>query len=243
MNRFLYISLFFVISISCTEHRMDNEEVDPPTTSSVIRVPADYANLTAAFSSAVNGDTILLADGIYSGDDNFNYDYSWLDETIGESGGEIFRFEDSYIGAALKGGLLYRPNNDLSLGFSIESPLEWQVEQVFIDEFGDRDIFDYDLQRPMTLGFGFSYRFDKLNIAGDIEYIDWSDLAYQDTPNMEIYNDSLSILYRQVVNLRFGAEYQFPDSGILLRFAIVEDVAAAAAPDFALHLSLRRYTR
>ncbi len=72
MNRYLLttISLIFIISTSCTEHRLDNQEIDGPTTGRVIHVPADQANLANALSSAVNGDTILLADGIYSGDDN-----------------------------------------------------------------------------------------------------------------------------------------------------------------------------
>ncbi len=41
----------------------------------------------------------------------------------------------------------------------------------------------------------------------------------------------------------FGFDYRFPNHGLLLRAAIAEDVALDAAPDFALHLSLRRYTR
>ncbi len=43
--------------------------------------------------------------------------------------------------------------------------------------------------------------------------------------------------------LAFGFDYRFPQQGLLLRAAIAEDVALDAAPDFALHLSLRRYTR
>lgn len=41
--------------------------------------------------------------------------------------------------------------------------------------------------------------------------------------------------------LAFGADYRFPSQRLLLRFAIAEDIAAAAAPDFAAHLSLRKY--
>lgn len=41
--------------------------------------------------------------------------------------------------------------------------------------------------------------------------------------------------------LAFGADYRFPSQRLLLRFAIAEDIAAAAAPDFAAHISLRRY--
>jgi hypothetical protein len=41
--------------------------------------------------------------------------------------------------------------------------------------------------------------------------------------------------------LAFGGDYRFPAQRLLLRFAIAEDIAAAAAPDFAAHLSLRKY--
>lgn len=41
--------------------------------------------------------------------------------------------------------------------------------------------------------------------------------------------------------LAFGCDYRFPSQRLLLRFAIAEDIAAAAAPDFAAHLSLRKY--
>jgi hypothetical protein len=43
------------------------------------------------------------------------------------------------------------------------------------------------------------------------------------------------------LQLAAGFDYRFPDRRLLLRFAIAEDIAAAAAPDFAVQLSLRRY--
>jgi parallel beta-helix repeat protein len=42
------------------------------TTRSIINVPGDYASIQAAISSSVNGDTILVADGIYFENINFN---------------------------------------------------------------------------------------------------------------------------------------------------------------------------
>ena len=41
--------------------------------------------------------------------------------------------------------------------------------------------------------------------------------------------------------LTFGGDYVFPKQKLLLRLAIAEDIAAAAAPDFALHLSIRKF--
>ena len=42
--------------------------------------------------------------------------------------------------------------------------------------------------------------------------------------------------------LAFGGDYRFPEQRLLLRLALVEDIAGVAAPDFALHLSIRRYS-
>lgn len=43
--------------------------------------------------------------------------------------------------------------------------------------------------------------------------------------------------------LAVGADYRLPQQGWLLRLAIAEDIAAGAAPDFAAHLSVRRFAR
>jgi hypothetical protein len=43
------------------------------------------------------------------------------------------------------------------------------------------------------------------------------------------------------LQLAFGGDYLFPVQRLLLRFAIAEDMRGAAAPDFAAHVSVRRY--
>lgn len=47
----------------------------------------------------------------------------------------------------------------------------------------------------------------------------------------------------ETVQLGVGLDYRPARGGFALRAAVVEDIAARAAPDFALHLSLRRDTR
>ena len=56
------------------------------------------------------------------------------------------------------------------------------------------------------------------------------------------FDASLDEIGGNTFQLAFGGDYRFPAQGLLLRLAIVEDIAAAAAPDFALHLSIRRYS-
>lgn len=61
---------------------------------------------------------------------------------------------------------------------------------------------------------------------------------YVQAPYLEA---SLDEVGGSTLQLAFGGDYRFASQNLLLRFAIAEDIAAAATPDFALHLSLRRY--
>ncbi|HSG97915.1 MAG TPA: DUF3187 family protein [Woeseiaceae bacterium] len=63
---------------------------------------------------------------------------------------------------------------------------------------------------------------------------------YAQGPYFDIDLDELG---GNTFQLAFGGDYVFPRQKLLLRVAIAEDIAAAAAPDFALHLSIRRYGR
>jgi long-subunit fatty acid transport protein len=177
-----------------------------------------------------------LALNVYSGKDEFNYEFTIDDET----NDYYYRFSnqitEDYIGASLKGGLLARPNANLDLGFTIESPLDYQVE--FIYDFSEYDpdfdppdyrevgSVEYDLQRPFIFGAGAAFRFSTFTLAADAEYVDWSQLSYNDNQAMEMFNDTLTDLYRDVFNLRVGAEYQIPSAGLALRAGLFSNPMA-----------------
>ena len=172
--------------------------------------------------------SIGLAINIYSGDRKLNYQYNYSDSSTHYSDGIIGRITEDYIGAGLKAGMLIRPNRNLSLGMVFESPVDMQVEQTssvesYVDSTGFHSIdtydgrVEYDLVRPLILGIGAAYRIGTLTITTDAEYVDWGEMEYGDNSDMERKNDSLPKFYRQVVNLRFGTEYQFPKFGIALR--------------------------
>lgn len=159
-----------------------------------------------------------LALNVYSGKDKFVFDYYYRDETQPEVYEESLtrRITEDYIGATLKGGLLARPSANLAVGLTMETPMDWQVEQTYAEgDYGD--VVEYDLTRPFIFGAGVAVSHRELTLAGDIEYADWSQMSYGDNPDMELGNDSLSQLYRETVNLRLGAEYQFPKIGLGVR--------------------------
>jgi len=64
-------------------------------------------------------------------------------------------------------------------------------------------------------------------------------LATQLSVQGPYYDIDLDELGGTTFQLAFGADMRFKRT--LLRFAIVEDIAAGAAPDFALHLSFRSF--
>lgn len=46
------------------------------TRASILHVPSDYPTIQAGIDAAVNGDTVLIADGTYSGIGNYNIDFN-----------------------------------------------------------------------------------------------------------------------------------------------------------------------
>ncbi len=161
---------------------------------------------------------------IYSGKDEFNYDYAFTDDLTLYSESGRRRITEDYIGISAKGGLLARPNEHLSLGLTIESPMDFQVEYTY-EENGlvldtiieDYYKINYDLTRPFIFGGGVAVRSGVFLATADAEYIDWSQLSYNDNPDEASLNDSLALLYRDVLNLRGGIEFQMPSAGLALR--------------------------
>jgi len=55
------------------------------------------------------------------------------------------------------------------------------------------------------------------------------------------FDIDLDKLGGSTVQLAFGGDYHFPKQRLIARLAIAEDIRGGAVPDFALHLSIRRY--
>jgi hypothetical protein len=159
-----------------------------------------------------------LALNIYSGKDDYRYEYLYTDDAIrmiGTSGTN--HITEDYIGISAKGGLLARPNEHLSVGLTIETPMDFQVDYTYSDSPDYIDHIKYDLTRPFIFGGGVAARSGMFMATADAEYIDWSQMSYNDNPDQAAYNDVLAELYRDVLNLRGGVEFQIPSAGLALR--------------------------
>ena len=62
ITRFILTQISLIIIISSNSY------------ATIIHVPGDYSTIQAAIGAADNGDEIILADGVYSGEGNFNID-------------------------------------------------------------------------------------------------------------------------------------------------------------------------
>jgi len=77
---------------------------------------------------------------------------------------------------------------------------------------------DYGVKSPWTFGAGGSfYVLPELLVAGDIEYIDWSQIAWTDNSTLEKDNPYLQSLFRATTNYRIGAEFDIPSTDVRIR--------------------------
>ena len=181
--------------------------------------------------------SIGIAVNVYSGQKVFDYDYLYSDQTNSLLYTANGSFTEDFIGATIKGGIQFRPNSSFSMGVVVESPLDWQVRQIFskqerYDDDGVVELYpesgdvEYDLTRPWVFGVGLLYRVTTLSLACDAEYIGWSGLSYGDNLQMALTNDTLSLLYRDVLNIRLGLEYLIPSLKSSLRVGLFSEPLA-----------------
>lgn len=129
--------------------------------------------------------------------------------------------ENKYSGLGIKLGLSMQLSRHFALGMTTDLPVSYNVEQDAVESFSDSTIItlvEYDLKKPFIYAMGLSSRFDRLTVLADIEYVDWTQLAYADNIVMEQkYNDDFLSIYRDVFKLRLGGEYVIPAAGLSLR--------------------------
>ena len=73
--RFVFLAAFALVFWSCSDDSPVTPVTNPPGNgesidTSVYRVPTDYDNIASAVNAAESGDTVLVSDGVYSGDSN-----------------------------------------------------------------------------------------------------------------------------------------------------------------------------
>ena len=165
------------------------------------------------------GDDTYTWDYLVSNSQNPLLDYRYLDTIDGD-----------YSGVGLKFGALLHSQRNISLGFTVSSPVTFTVDEFWTQQtdtmsFGyyDEGEFEYEITTPYRLGLGGSIALRHLTLAADVEYVDWTQTEYKSPYWMVgdnwIFNES----YREVYTYHVGAEYAIPRSDVTLRAGYYND--------------------
>ena len=154
------------------------------------------------------------------------------------------RFESELIGVNLRAGLSADAGNGLRVGFTLETPTFYRVDETFETEIstffdnglslayggqpGDagRGTFEYDITTPWRFGGGLSYTISGLTLMGDIELVDWSQMELDASTDRDFFADinrSIRNDFQAVINTSLGAEYTINDLSLRLGFAMQPD--------------------
>lgn len=160
-------------------------------------------------------------------DDQLSIDfveYVRLDETL--------QIDGNGINATL--GVIYRPINELTLGFSYVTPTYYSlVESYFFDLesevlgiqetddsepfdvedrlIGNENISEYTLSTPARISGGFAYFFDKYGfITADVEYVNYEANRFNSNDfNTGDINLDIDDILEPVINYKIGGEFRY----------------------------------
>ena len=147
---------------------------------------------------------------------------------------ETLRIEGNGINASL--GVIYRPINELTLGFSYVTPTFYGLtEQYFFDlesevegiqetddsepfditeadrVIGNENFADYTLSTPSRISGGFAYFFEKYGfITADVEYVNYASNSFNSNDfNTGGINEDIDEILEPVINYKVGGEFRY----------------------------------
>jgi hypothetical protein len=160
------------------------------------------------------------------------------------------RIETDVSGVNLRFGLSAEVTDGLRGGVRVETPTWYNLTEVFgtematdfdcdfsrsgaacpqggVEGFASGDLtgseFDYRIQTPWRLGGGLQYTRDGLTVAGDLEFVDWTQAEISaDDASFSALNRDLQAL-DATINTKLGAEYAFETAAIRAGFAYRPD--------------------
>ncbi|MBO6575717.1 MAG: outer membrane protein transport protein [Rhodothermales bacterium] len=147
-------------------------------------------------------------------------DFSYLTFTEG--------FESRMVGLNLRAGLSAKVSSNLRVGAVLETPTWYTVQEDYdtalftafdngdqfeygddFDEDAGRGSFDYNVRTPWKLGVGLTYTAGKLDLSGDLELVDWSQLELDSGSfSFADQNQAIRENFESVANIRLGAQYR-----------------------------------
>ncbi len=147
-------------------------------------------------------------------------------------------YYDSNVKSELSGanftlGLMYRMEDLARIGLIVKTPSTITVKESYHDEgqsifdggykpgttkYGYDATVDYGVITPWTFGFGISVTpIVGVLISADVEYTDWTQVAWTDNKDLERDNAGFKKYLRATTNVRGGAEFQIPKTDVSVR--------------------------
>lgn len=158
----------------------------------------------------------------------------------GTTGFRQFSYIDSYgweiSGWDLMVGFIYKIKEKATIGATVKIPRQITIKENYREsasgEFAttifqatpENSSYEYEISTPFEFTIGGSYRIDRLTLAGEAKYIDFTQMKFtegltalkRDNINFGIKDD-----FRGTLNFNFGAEYSLYELGIKLRGGVM----------------------
>ena len=162
-----------------------------------------------------NNQSNLPVDLLYLRFNKFYYDNTITSELTGANVlfGAMYRFEDiARVGVTIKTPSALTIHDDYT-----------DVGESFFDD-GQHfkhtydSYYDYGVQTPWVFGAGGSYSpIEGLLFAASLEYTDWTQMQWANSPELEKENISLKKNFRATTNYSVGGEFQIPATEVRVR--------------------------
>jgi len=162
---------------------------------------------------------------LYHGKEDYTWEYHY-EESGANPQEELVKqyITADYTGISAKVGLSYNPNERLSLGLIVESPISFSIDgEDLVLDWSYPNVYEYELQHPFTFGAGFSYKVQRFNFAFDAYYTDWTQMKYTEYPDLAIANRLIDEYYRETIRFNAGVEYILPLAGTKVRAGYIHD--------------------
>jgi hypothetical protein len=142
--------------------------------------------------------------------------------------------ESDIAGWSAKFGFMYREPERFRIGVTVKVPTVFTIKEEFgttaQSRFDNGDVqpsgspysfkssSEYDVHTPWVFGAGASLILRDLVLSGDVEFTDWTELAFANA-NQDVMasNSDIKTIFRPTANYRAGAEYDVAGSGLRLR--------------------------
>lgn len=145
----------------------------------------------------------------------------FLFPSIGDA--SAIALESSMRGLNLRLGIVAETVPGLRLGLAAETPTWLHVEETFFSLDDRRQLFNYSMQTPWRVVVGGVYQLEGLLLTADIEFADWTSARLRPSTTFIEENRDIQRFYRETIDARVGAEYDFGLGAVRAGYAIQQD--------------------